>query len=391
MVKSNITSVHKQDNCLGISGVNPGEINKIKKFNGLNVSSKFALCGLPIRIDSYKTCSFGCKYCFAENREIMKYEKQIQVANINQVKKKLRKIFDENEVDKSNFLEILIFNGITWHWGGMSDPFQHCEKQLQITKQLLDVTNKYGIHILFSTKSNTTYSCDIRPDLHSFQLSITNVDNLSNIEPNVPNIESRYKFYRELKDKGFKVGIRIQPFIPNVSTLKIVEMFKDADNFTLEGIKIVPQNKGSKEFILNELNLKRDDFTQMGLLNLKPAIRLEMYKPFINYFEENSIPYSIADNDLHWLGTNKCCCGDKLIHKSTMFNNTSLISKHGLGYTKDQLDKELFDSNVCNCKCNNLFTSNRQEGCISVQDFFDKRFDRKSSPFSPKFQYKIEK
>ena len=46
-------------------------MNDIKKFNGLNVSSKFAICGLPIRIDSYKTCSFGCKYCFAENRKIM--------------------------------------------------------------------------------------------------------------------------------------------------------------------------------------------------------------------------------------------------------------------------------------------------------------------------------
>lgn len=56
-------------------------MNSIKKFNGLNVSSKFAICGLPIRIDSYKTCSFGCKYCFAENRKIMQYGKEIQIAN----------------------------------------------------------------------------------------------------------------------------------------------------------------------------------------------------------------------------------------------------------------------------------------------------------------------
>ena len=44
---------------------------ELKKFNGLNVSSKFAVCGLPIRVDTYKTCTFGCKYCFAENRKIM--------------------------------------------------------------------------------------------------------------------------------------------------------------------------------------------------------------------------------------------------------------------------------------------------------------------------------
>ena len=361
---------------------------EIKKFNALNVSSKFAICGLPIRVDSYKTCSFGCKYCFAENREIMKYKKQIQIGNVAQVERKLKKIFDKKEVDKNNLLEILIEQGITWHWGGMSDPFQPCERKLGITKRLVDVTNRYGIHALFSTKSNTVHNVDVRPDLHTFQLSVSNVDDLKEIEPNVPSIESRYKFYRELKDNGFKVGIRIQPFIPNISTLEIVEMFHDADQFTLEGIKIVPQNKECKEFILNNLGLNKEDFTQMGLLNLKPQIRLNMYKPFIDYFDKYNIPFSIADNDLHQIGTNKCCCGDRLVKKSTDFNNTAMIKKYGVDYEKEQLDEELFNSGCRDCKCNHLFTSNRQEGCTSVQDFYDKRFYRKSSPFSPLFLYK---
>lgn len=363
---------------------------EIKKFNPINVSSKYAICGLPIRVDSYKTCSFGCKYCFAENREIMKFDKHIQVGNVKQVERKLHKIFDKKEVDYTNFLDTLISQKITWHWGGMSDTFQPCERKLGVTKELVDITNKYGIHVLFSTKSDTTYDVDIRPDLHSFQLSVSNVDDLKEIEPNVPSIESRYKFYRSLKDRGFKVGIRIQPFIPGVSTLKIVEMFKDADQFTIEGIKIVPQNKECKEFILNKLGLNKDDFKQMGLLNLKPTIRLEMYKPFIDYFEKNNIPYSIADNDLRWLGNNNCCCGDRLVHKSTDFNSTAMIMKYGIDYAKEQLDEELFNANCRDCKCNHLFTSNRQESCVSVQDFYDKRFNRKTSPFSPDFQYKPE-
>lgn len=362
----------------------------IKKFNALNVSSKFALCGLPIRVDTYKTCSFGCYYCFANNRKIMEFKKVLQVGNMEQVEKKLKKVLIDKKVDMTNFLEVLIDNGITWHCGGMSDPFQPIEKELGITKKLIDISNKYGIHILFSTKSDSVYGANINPKLHTFQLSITNVDNRKDIEPNIPSIESRLKFFKELKDKGFKVGIRIQPFIPNATTLKIVEMFKDADNFTLEGIKIVPQNKENKEYILNTLNLNKNDFTQMGLLNLKPTIRLEMYKPFIEYFEKNNIQYSIADNDLHFIGTNKCCCGDRLVNKSTDFNNTSMIKKYGPDYAKEQLDEELFNCGVRDCKCNNLFTSNRQEDCITVQDFYDKRFYRKSSPFSPDFQYKEE-
>ena len=359
----------------------------MRKFNPLNVSSKFAICGLPVRVDTYKTCSFGCNYCFSNCRKIMEFEKELQIGNVQLVEKKLNKVITKGDIDYNCFIDVLISKNITWHCGGMSDPFQPIEKKLHITKDLVDVTNKYGIHILFSTKSDTTYDVDIRPDLHTFQLSVTNVDNRKDFEPNVPNIEDRYNFYRSLKDRGFKVGIRIQPFIPEVTTLELIKMFSDADHFTIEGLKLVPQNKEHKELILNLTKLSKDDFTQMGLLNLKPEIRLELYKPFIEYFEKHNLSYSIADNDLRYLGNNICCCGDALVNKSTGFDVTAMINKYGKDYAKEQIDEELFYNDYRDCKCNHLFTSNRQEGCVSVQDFYDKRFYRQSSPFSPKYQY----
>ena len=318
----------------------------------------------------------------------MEFEKELQIGNIESVKRKLHKIFDENKVDYRNFLDVLISNRYDWHCGGMSDPFQPVENKFHITRDLIEITNKYGIHILFSTKADTTYDCDIRPDLHSFQLSVTNVSDRTDIEPNVPKIADRYKFYRDLKDKGFSVGIRVQPFIPQISNLDIIEMFKDADHFTIEGLKLVPQNKEHKEYLLELTGLDSKDFTQMGLLNLRPEIRQKLYAPFIDKLEEYGLSYSIADNDMHQYGTSKCCCGDALINKSTDFNNTSMIWKYGIDYAKEQLDEEIFDCCVRDCKCNQLFTSNRQEGCVSVQDFYDKRFYRKSSPFSPEFLYR---
>lgn len=361
--------------------------NEYKKFNPLNVSSKFAICGLPIRVDTYKTCSFGCKYCFSNNRKIMEFEKELQVANIKTVERKLDKIFNKGQIDEKNFLDVLIRGGYDWHCGGMSDPFQPIERKLGITQQLIDITNKYGIHILFSTKSDTAYNCDLRNDLHTFQLSVTNVFNNKDIEPNVPDIKSRYEFYKKLKKDGFKVGIRIQPFIPSISTLDIIDMFHDADNITIEGLKLVPQNKEHKDLLLNITGLTKEDFTQKGLLNLKPNIRMRLYKPFIARMKELNIPYSIADNDLHYLGTNKCCCGDALINKSTSFNNTSMIKEYGVCYSLNDINNELSICGVDYCKCNQLFTSNRQEGCVTVKEFYDKRFNRKTSPFSPKFQY----
>jgi len=356
----------------------------MKKFIPISVSSKFAICGLPIRVDTYKNCSHGCKYCFANDRKIMEFSKELQLGDVAYVERKLKKVFGD-KFDNKNFLEWLIKDGVTWHCGGMSDPFQPAEGIYHITKQLVDVANKYNISILFSTKGFRDYGVDLRPDLHSFQFSFTNLENRRDIEPYIADVEKRYAFYRQLKDRGFKCGIRVQPFIPGITKIDIVEKFKDADYFTLEGLKLVPQNKEHKEYLLKLLKLKADDFTQMGLLNLKPEIREKMYQEFLEELERYGIPYSLADNDFHHISSGKCCCGDVLVKKSTGFNNTAMCEKYGINYTQTELEEELGEYK--NCICNNLFTSNRQEGCKTVGDFYNKRFKRKSSPFSPKFLY----
>ena len=319
----------------------------------------------------------------------MEFEKTLQVANLKWLENKLDKIYNKKIYNKESFLDVLLKDKITWHCGGMSDPFQPIEEKLQITKKMIDISNKHEVSILFSTKADTVYGADIKPDLHSFQLSITNTDDRRDIEPNVPSIESRIKFFNDLKSKGFKVGIRVQPFIPDITTLNVIEKFKDADWFTIEGIKLVPQNKKHKEEVLNILNLNKEDFIQKGLLNLKPEIRLKHYKKFTEKLDEFHIPYSIADNDLHYITKGNCCCGDTLIKKSTKFNNTYLLRNFGQDYKIENVIDNLGD--YADCKACQLFTSNRIEGCKTVGEFYKKRFERKSSPFSPKFQYLEDK
>ena len=65
---------------------------EIKTFVPLNVSSKFAICGLPIRMDTYKTCSFGCEYCFANNRVIMEFDKHVQVGDVEWLERRLKRV-----------------------------------------------------------------------------------------------------------------------------------------------------------------------------------------------------------------------------------------------------------------------------------------------------------
>ena len=227
-----------------------------KKFNAINVSSKIAICGLPLRVDSYKNCSFNCRYCFSNNRKIMEFSKELQVANISQFEKTLKRVHIDKNIKENSLIDNLLNEDITLHWGGMSDPFQQIEKELGITKQLIDITNKYNKHILFSTKSDTIYNCDIRPDLHSFQLSFT---------------------------------------------------------------------------------------------------------------------------------SSKCCCGEPLVKKSTNFNTTAMLFSYGDEYTLENVIENC-PCEIMNSKASQLFTSNRTEGCVTLEEFYNKRFNRKSSPFSPKFQ-----
>lgn len=358
----------------------------MKRFNALSVSSKIGICGLPLRVDSYKTCSFGCKYCFSNNRVIRKIDNNdLQVANVEQLKNKMDKVFNKNILNKENLIDIMLLDDITWHYGGMSDPFQLCEKDLKITKQIVDIANEYNRSILFSTKSDTYYDVNVDPNLHSFQLSVTNLLEDNYIEPNLASLKNRIDFFNQLKKEGFKVGIRIQPFIPGITTSEIIDVFKDADYFTIEGLKLVPQNKELNKELLELFNIPREHFTQKGLLNLKPEIRKELYKEIITKLQNYNIPFSISDNDMRKYTCGKCCCGDCLVKKSTNFDVTNMI------YTKEEYDK--FD--VLNAlneykygKVKGLFTSNRQKDVFTVEDLIDKNFDKKTNPISPKFQYK---
>ena len=352
-----------------------------KTFRMLNVSSKFAICGLPVRVDTYRSCSFGCTYCFANCRKIMEFDKELRIGSLMGMEREYARAMSGG----TSLLDVLIRRGVTWHCGGMSDPFQPCEGIYHVTRGLCDFTREHGVTVLFSTKTDNLRGCydHLDPRCHSFQLSVTNVDDMVDIEPNVPPIKDRKSLFDRLKADGFKVGIRIQPFIPGVSSPDIVDMFSDADHFTIEGLKLVPQNREHVEDVLEATGLDKGMFKQMGLLNLRPEIRLDAYKDVVSRIEYYAKPYSIADNDMHHIGSCACCCGDALVWRSSGFDNTAMCHRYGKGCYGLQDVQEMAGDEVWGAKASHLFTSNRTEGCTTVGDFYGKRFDRPSSPFSP--------
>ena len=56
--------ISEEDNRLIIN-----DLKGAKEYNNpLLHTSQFPMCGNAFRCDTYKGCSFGCEYCFANNR-----------------------------------------------------------------------------------------------------------------------------------------------------------------------------------------------------------------------------------------------------------------------------------------------------------------------------------
>lgn len=285
---------------------------------------------------------------------------------------------------EGDFIDTLLDMGVTIHCGALSDPFQPCEGRFGATAGMVAATREYGQTVLFSTKTDDLRGVELDPELHTLQMSVTSADGCPELEPGVPSVEGRRRLYDDLKSRGFRVGIRIQPFVPGISDERIVRMFPDADQVTVEGLKLVPQNREHVASVLGITGLDKADFKQLGLLNLRPEIRERLYAPLIEELERQGVPWSIADNDMHERGTNFCCCGDRLVSRSTGFDTTAMCHKYSEVYGLDEVFEEAGED-ILACKVNQLFTSNRQEGCRTVEEFYHARFERPSSPFSPRF------
>jgi DNA repair photolyase len=332
-------------------------------------------------------------YCFSNKRKVMceKYndinDKQMKIGNILQLERKLENVYVKNKIIETNLLDKLLQDKITWHCGGMSDPFQPIEKTFNVTRDVVELTKKYDVSILFSTKTDNIYHCNLDPKLHTLQLSVSNVFDRKDIESNVTLIQNRINFFKQLKKDGFRVGIRIQPFIPGITTVDIIEIFKDADFFTIECIKIVTSDHESKKMfydLYGSHNFKLNN----GLLQTTPQFRLQYYQAFFEKLREYKIPFSVADNDLRYISDCKCCCGDMLVSKSTDFNTTAMIRKYGLEYTLSDVEHEATVYKNCYvdmlCMSNQKIKSGKREMIAYIED----KFDKNTSTISPNYQYK---
>jgi len=109
--------------------------------------------------------------------------------------------------------------------GSMSDPYMHCEKQLQHTRKCLEIIDRYRYGFTLITKSDLVLrDLDLIKSINSkskavVQMTLTTFDeDLCRIlEPNVSTTKQRFEALIKLKEAGIPTVVWLCPVLPFIN------------------------------------------------------------------------------------------------------------------------------------------------------------------------------
>lgn len=320
--------------------------------SAIGMTQQFRFCPNPFRIDMYKGCDFGCKYCFA-NSGNAKGHKGWSIAKFKGIENLFKKAFEGDEESKDVTIELLRHR-VPLHCGGMSDPFQSREFEYKLTYKLIELSNKYRYPISFSTKQcylPSEYYDILDPELHAFQVSIMGWDDdyIRKYETTTPTAQQRLDFVRELRKRGFWCSIRIQPLVNIYQAKKLViEAGNTPSYITVEHLKIPNDDIIVKQLFTDEYQAGKFYKSPMNFRNVEmyPDIKEQNIIEIKKIANANGVLVGVGDNDLHHLSQSRCCCGIDTIGEA--FDN---YLKYNLTYmiTGDCEPNDLWYPK-CNCK-----------------------------------------
>lgn len=258
----------------------------------IDCGSQCTICDVPIRLDTYKGCSHDCKYCFVQKK-----------TDISDIKA------DNCMQQLVNFIQGKRTQVTSWcdwniplHWGGMSDPFQPCERRFRVSYKALQVFAQTGYPFIVSTKGKIIAEPEYLELLDKcnavVQFSAV-CSKYDRIEKGAPTFEERMQVARKVAPHCKRLIIRVQPYMTEVfaDVMKNIPLFKEigAYGITVEGMKFAKVKQG--------LAKVGDDFCY-------PVSLLE--KHFQKLKEEchrNGLAFFSSENRLRKMGDSLTCCG----------------------------------------------------------------------------------
>ncbi|MCC7553228.1 MAG: radical SAM protein [Methanobacteriaceae archaeon] len=277
-------------------------------------------------INPYLGCSFDCVYCYINGSKYAKETNNFYVkSNARElVHKFLKRKFYDNEKAMLNL-------------GSASDPYMDIEKDLQLTRDILNIflKFKYPVHII--TKSElilrdidildkinkvALLPDDLKEKLNSnviisFSFSTIDDDIAKLIEPNAPLPSERLKTIKKLSKKGYKVGAVFMPILPYLSDddeklkIAICEFSKNNCDYVIPGAlslfgngdlssrikyyKVIEEHYN--EYLEDTKNLFWDKKSIINKEYPSNVYQNKLYKKVYDYCREFNISTTIVKNE----------------------------------------------------------------------------------------------
>jgi DNA repair photolyase len=181
-------------------------------------------------INPYRGCEHGCIYCYARPTHAyvgmspgLDFETRI-IAKVNAAER-LRQ-----ELSKKGYRPAVV------SIGSVTDAYQPVERQLRITRGVLEVLQEFRHPMALITKSaGILRDIDILAEMAQAQLcsvyiTITTLDpSLARIlEPRAASPQRRLQVVRALAERGIPVGVSLSPMIPFINDPEIEKILESA-------------------------------------------------------------------------------------------------------------------------------------------------------------------
>ena len=166
-------------------------------------------CGMNI----YRGCSHGCIYCDSRSKC---YQFTHPFEDI-EVKQNAPELLEKTLRSKRKKCMI--------GTGAMSDPYMHCEEELQLTRKCLEIILKYGYGVTILTKSdrilrdidlleeiNRTAKCVVQMTLTTYDDALCRI-----LEPNVCNTKRRIEVLEKMQERGIPTIVWMTPILPFIN------------------------------------------------------------------------------------------------------------------------------------------------------------------------------
>ncbi len=175
--------------------------------------------GFSASINPYKGCSHGCIYCYARpSHEYLDLSAGLDFETQIFYKANAAARFEDE-------LRAPGYRCTTIVLGANTDPYQPDERQLRVTRSLLEVASTCNQPIAIITKGAlVTRDIELladmaRRNLASVMMSVTSTSNTikRTLEPRTASPGTRFRVISQLAEAGVPVGVMVAPVIPAIT------------------------------------------------------------------------------------------------------------------------------------------------------------------------------